>query len=325
MEDLETGFGFEELRSIPSMSGIEIAGLVLGAIPLVIAALEHYESLIGPMLAYKHYQGELAAAIISLTSQHALFQQNIEILLRPITMDNQLVDMLDNAGSSFWQDPKIRDALEQHLGRAYQAYMRKITEIQDLIKAIFQKLENVPGVDRLDAEGLEALIKVNTPGPKNQSLQKFTFPKRIKFTMSRKSIKRLMKQLRQSIGDLSAFQDNATRLAMADVSRERRSKYRYLQPIDTVRQYTLRLFNGLSGAWCSLHPSHTMGLLLERRRWLKNLKRGANPCTSSDSEVSESGRSFNVRLGIVTISGSTDWKAANIQILEKFESQVKLG
>lgn len=34
------------------MSGVEIAGLVLGAIPLVIAALEHYEDALDPTIAF---------------------------------------------------------------------------------------------------------------------------------------------------------------------------------------------------------------------------------------------------------------------------------
>lgn len=48
------------------MSGVEIAGLVLGAIPLVIAALEHYEDALDPTIAFLMWNRELSAAIQNL-------------------------------------------------------------------------------------------------------------------------------------------------------------------------------------------------------------------------------------------------------------------
>jgi hypothetical protein len=45
------------------MSGIEIAGIVLGAIPLVIAALEHYEQALDSAIAFRKWNRELSAAI----------------------------------------------------------------------------------------------------------------------------------------------------------------------------------------------------------------------------------------------------------------------
>jgi len=45
------------------MSGIEIAGLVLGAIPLVISALEHYENSLDPTIAFIRWNRELSTAI----------------------------------------------------------------------------------------------------------------------------------------------------------------------------------------------------------------------------------------------------------------------
>ena len=45
------------------MSGIEIAGLVLGAIPLVISALEHYENALDSTIAFIRWNRELSTAI----------------------------------------------------------------------------------------------------------------------------------------------------------------------------------------------------------------------------------------------------------------------
>lgn len=111
------------------MSGIEIAGLVLGAIPLVIAALENYENIVRPYKAFVKFQGELSRAIRELRNQHILFEQSIEVLLRPITTERELADMIDNTGSKLWKDADIQHELETTLGKAYPSYMRTVDDI----------------------------------------------------------------------------------------------------------------------------------------------------------------------------------------------------
>lgn len=48
------------------MSGVEIAGLVLGAIPIVFAALENYEKALDPMKAFARWRGDLDKLIMDL-------------------------------------------------------------------------------------------------------------------------------------------------------------------------------------------------------------------------------------------------------------------
>lgn len=45
------------------MSSIEIAGLVLGALPLLISALEHYKDITDPVKVFFRFKGELDRAI----------------------------------------------------------------------------------------------------------------------------------------------------------------------------------------------------------------------------------------------------------------------
>ena len=48
------------------MSGVEIAGLLLGAIPIVIAALEFYQVALDPTIAFIRWNRELSMAIQNL-------------------------------------------------------------------------------------------------------------------------------------------------------------------------------------------------------------------------------------------------------------------
>jgi hypothetical protein len=48
------------------MSGIEVAGLILGALPLIIAALENYSGGLEATVAFFRWKGQLTAALQSL-------------------------------------------------------------------------------------------------------------------------------------------------------------------------------------------------------------------------------------------------------------------
>ncbi|KAF2233971.1 hypothetical protein EV356DRAFT_533271 [Viridothelium virens] len=107
------------------MSGIEIAGLVLAAIPLVISALEHYEETISSTRAFWKYHEVLNRMRRELRNQHTLFEQSIDVLLRPITTNEQRIEMIDNTNSKLWQDPAIEEELRNHLDDVRHRFRRK--------------------------------------------------------------------------------------------------------------------------------------------------------------------------------------------------------
>lgn len=48
------------------MSGIEVAGVILGALPLIIPALENYNGSLEATVAFFKWKGQLSAALRSL-------------------------------------------------------------------------------------------------------------------------------------------------------------------------------------------------------------------------------------------------------------------
>ena len=125
------------------MSGIEVVGLVLGVLPLLISALEHYEDVTDPIRTFFKYGGELNRAIRGLRDQHASFEQSIQALLKPITTDEIMSDMIDNSNSVYWTDAYIDEALRDSLGKAYSAYMELVKEVENIMLEIATKLENL--------------------------------------------------------------------------------------------------------------------------------------------------------------------------------------
>ncbi|KAK6501617.1 hypothetical protein TWF481_009452 [Arthrobotrys musiformis] len=257
------------------MSGIEIAGLVLGAIPLVISALEHYEDIIGPVKAFTKYRGELGHAIRELRNHHTSFEQSIEVLLRPITTDQELSAMIDNTDSDLWQDPDIDHQLKKSLGRAYAPYMENVNYVQKILTTIASKLENLKGVENIPRDGLNAIISQHPAAKVKGMLQRFEISKRLKFTMKKKKIKESMGELQKCIDMLDKFQDKADKISAADDTYNP-TRGPLLSPnVETIRENAKRLYDVLSKTWCSTHSSHHAGLLLEQRLIRKPKKRGA--------------------------------------------------
>lgn len=81
------------------MSGLEIAGVVLGAIPLVIAAIEHYEDVTTPMKIFLRFKGEVRKVIRELGNLHVSYEMSLKVLLQPIVGPQELVDMIKDPAS----------------------------------------------------------------------------------------------------------------------------------------------------------------------------------------------------------------------------------
>jgi len=64
------------------MSGFEVAGVILGAIPLLISTLEHYRSGKGAASSFIKFHGHLDTLIFRLKLQRTFFYLDILELLR---------------------------------------------------------------------------------------------------------------------------------------------------------------------------------------------------------------------------------------------------
>jgi hypothetical protein len=118
------------------MSGVELAGLILGAIPLVIAALENYEEGLGKVKAFWKWEDQLSDAIRKLWYHYTSYELTIRVLLSSITSDAELEDMLSNTDSTLWGDPELDTRLQEKLSTAYRPYLFTVTDIEQAIEEI---------------------------------------------------------------------------------------------------------------------------------------------------------------------------------------------
>ena len=116
------------------MSGIEVAGLVLGAFPIVVSGLQHFTEGVETIKSWKRYQRQLKIYSRTLEAQHALLLNTIGLLFQDIAQSNDEFDLLlKDPGGSFSRRPHYEEALRNRLDHSYDKF-RMILEamLEDL-------------------------------------------------------------------------------------------------------------------------------------------------------------------------------------------------
>nr|POF20019.1 hypothetical protein CFP56_52268 [Quercus suber] len=126
------------------MSGIEVAGLVLGAIPLVISGLEHYGEGARTIKSMWNYPQEFASLSRRMRVEQDIFRNAIELLLSDCVEDAVLADLLDNPGGDIWSDPKVDEALREKMRRSYEVYLETVRGMQTTLERFSARLKLGP-------------------------------------------------------------------------------------------------------------------------------------------------------------------------------------
>ncbi|KAK5112293.1 hypothetical protein LTR85_011565 [Meristemomyces frigidus] len=195
------------------MSGVEtVLGLVCGAFPLIISAMEHYEDVKKPTMiwwkirrAHRRDYGKVKDCQLS-------FVHQLELLLCPL-LDDDVVDhtqyeqLLANPGGEGWQQSQVDEALAARLSTRHSRYSEILREMagamDKLCKATrvddpqFQQLLEdrtnqaiAPGVTRRAQTSLMIRANVNFQG------------KRLKYSLTELRRDELLRDVEDYIGRL---------------------------------------------------------------------------------------------------------------------------
>lgn len=136
------------------MSGFEVAGVVLGTIPLLISALENYKAGKGAVASIMKWRGQLDTLIFRLKGQRMLFYFDILELLRSAGVD-EVTDRIDISEEDcllILQGIKSSEQIQDYLGIHYFLFLEIVTRYETCLKTIAAKLRHVqrlPEVSRL--------------------------------------------------------------------------------------------------------------------------------------------------------------------------------
>ncbi|KAF4877250.1 hypothetical protein CGCSCA1_v003779 [Colletotrichum siamense] len=126
------------------MSGFEVAGVVLGTIPLVISALEQYRKGISTMRKWRNYPRELRSLIWNLETERVRFQDICEKLLVGLVSPSQIESMVRDPFGPAWHEDAIQARIKTRLWRSFSVFENTIKEIEKATKEMMTQLNVQP-------------------------------------------------------------------------------------------------------------------------------------------------------------------------------------
>ena len=239
-----------------AMSGFEIAGIVLGSIPLVISTLEHYGDGLSALQRWRRYRREVHCLTRNLETERVKLQNVCEKLLVDIVPPSRIETMINDPMGNLWREEATQRKVRVRLWKGFDAFESTIGDVQTAVSEMNRRI-------------------TSQCGPQASEL------KRAIFTLSRSQYTDLLSTIRDGISNLENLTDRNMELEPA---RRLRSQGRFLM---LLREMSKSIYRALRfGLDCSC--GHDVGLRLESR--------SANFIPTDDDEKIMSDTAFKLAL-----------------------------
>ncbi|OJD33126.1 uncharacterized protein BKCO1_3300010 [Diplodia corticola] len=224
------------------MSGIEVAGLVLGALPLIIHAITVYADGVSTVERYFKYEIPLRSLHRSLEAEFVIYQNTCEELLNGIVKDNEeRAALLNNPGGPDWKKAVLEEKLKDRLSRSYMAYVGAMEDMKDAMLDMKKLL-------KLDKSGKVQLH------PSSKFRKEYH---RLRFSLKKSEYDGLVAKVQQLNATLRTLTQQTLALEPT------RSK-RQIPEFDTIRNYAAAVYNLIcAGLKCGCPSTHGINLRLE--------------------------------------------------------------
>ena len=126
----------------------EVVGIVLGVLPLLISAVEHYEDCWRLFVRYRKFDSKLDAFQQKLKTQKVVFHNELRILLETIFERDIANRMLEDSLHVNWSRVDIEEQLSLQLDSSRDACISIVTQIGEQLKIVED-----------DSKGFEFIIK----------------------------------------------------------------------------------------------------------------------------------------------------------------------
>lgn len=261
------------------MSGIEVAGLVFGAFPLIISAMEHGRTFVKVSRLHRRMREEYNNCRSDVKFYQIWYHRNLQSLLQSIVYEQDGVDkLLADPGADAWKDDGLQTLLEESLRDSYPIY----TNIMERMNETMENLKKELCVDEIGLQSQLAVTRPSTqrsPSPSSLSstISKLTGAKsrwdyetfRIKFSFGDTARKELFEELKECNTRLEKLllfsnkapppQDSTTTAASKQISR---LKFAFR----TAHKNSTALYKAIQRSWqCSCEEHHYANLQLEHR------------------------------------------------------------
>ncbi|KAF2490602.1 hypothetical protein BU16DRAFT_518033 [Lophium mytilinum] len=243
------------------MSGFEIAGAVLGSIPLIISALEHYADGVATIKSMKKYEGVFDDLHVSLITSLSIYRNSCEELLGPLALpDSQLYELLEKIDGSAWEDVGLSERLRERLGSNYLPFRTSVKQLNKRVVLFGQKL-------RLKQNFKPQWIDQNNIVDVRAREDFFKNPlTRVRGGFSADKYKLLLSEIDTNISRISILTAGAIALEPLRFERKRKANSKYWNSLRTQAE---ALYNSFFTRWspqCACQHLHQANLRLDLRK-----------------------------------------------------------
>jgi hypothetical protein len=219
------------------MSGFEVAGVVLGSIPLVISTLEHYRDGLRTIQRWRKYERELQSLIRNLETERAKLQNVCEKLLVGLVPPSRIEAMVGDPMGDLWLEKDCQRKIRSRLWRSWSIFERNAECMRTAIDELMDKIGKsndtetkvshfycAKGAPRLSLHSSQK-IPWTDPATIARELR------RASFTLNRSSYAELLATIRDGVSNLESLTTTNIEL---EPERKVRSRIRLLSILRDV-------------------------------------------------------------------------------------------
>ncbi|KAJ4289653.1 hypothetical protein N0V90_010982 [Kalmusia sp. IMI 367209] len=230
------------------MAGVEVAGLVLGAIPLILASMEFYGKGIAVSRRCMKYREQFQSLVVELRTEKTICVNSLHLLLEGIVKPKDMSNFLADPGGSSWKEGPFDDKLKKRLGTSYDSYIATIDELRKTIDIFKQRL-------KLDTSGKPQFSD-------EQNFRKYY--KRLDFSLKKSDYDDLMSSLRRANSSLHRMTTQT--ISLETLQSSRKTEALPMPKFHIINDHAQGFHSALETGWqCSCHASHSVHLRLEHR------------------------------------------------------------
>ena len=122
------------------MSGIEVVGIVLGALPIMVSGIERYSEGLSAARRLLHPRRELRNLHRAIRTELQVFRNTALLLLHRIATESEVETLVREPTSQLWKAPGFENHMKTLLGSSYSVWCEVMTDISNAITDISMDL-----------------------------------------------------------------------------------------------------------------------------------------------------------------------------------------
>ncbi|KAL7914922.1 hypothetical protein GGI35DRAFT_435596 [Trichoderma velutinum] len=250
------------------MSGFQIAGIVLGAFPIAISALEAYHDLAERVGLFLTIKNEFTNWKNDLNFHKISFTINMRQLLLPLVADDDMIaELLKAPGGDCWQDRSVAELFEKRLEGSYELYMQYIQSMRRVLDEINREL-------LIDSEWAQKLLaNSQLTSSKRMKIKAFFSKEGLSHQVYKFKLCNNEAVRKRLFGELQEYNDKLERLLKASDEDFRIATHRKSNQQSKIIDIAMCSFwekaksayQALASAWTCQCQQHGATLLLQHR------------------------------------------------------------